>query len=81
MNTTLKVKIGQFNTETLERLMELLNILYDQHKDVSIRPKAEVSFRNLQSHLIRTCLAVFQLAMEDGHLHSSKSSCAARALD
>jgi hypothetical protein len=40
MNTTLKVKIGQLNTETQERLMELLNILYDQHKDVSIRPGA-----------------------------------------
>jgi len=37
MNTTLKVKIRQFNTETLERLMELLNMLYDQHKDVSFR--------------------------------------------
>ena len=38
MNTTLKVKIRQFNTETQERLMELLNMLYDQHKDVSFRP-------------------------------------------
>lgn len=29
MNTTLKVKIGQFNTETQECLIELLNMLYD----------------------------------------------------
>lgn len=41
MITTLKVKIGQLNTGMQERLMELLNMLYDQHKDVSIRPKTE----------------------------------------
>ncbi|MEA1890021.1 MAG: hypothetical protein U9N50_09625 [Pseudomonadota bacterium] len=32
MNTTLKVKIRQFNTETQERLMELLNMLFDRLK-------------------------------------------------
>ena len=42
MNATLEVIIRQFDTETLERLTELLNMLHDQHKDVSFRPEADV---------------------------------------